>query len=81
MVSLFADRRTLLRTMRLSTGISSSEEKSTTHVSSIERRCTSLTLALAPDCGRVTLVLFRRRALGKQSGAAQKVGGARSKKH
>ena len=31
-----------------------SEEKSTTHVSPIERRCTSLTLALTPDCGRVT---------------------------
>src|ERR1700737_1136315 len=30
------------------------EEKSTTHVSPIERRCTSLTLALTPDCGQVT---------------------------
>jgi hypothetical protein len=43
-----------LCTMRLSAGISSSEEKSTTHMSPIERRCTSLILALAPDYGRVT---------------------------
>ncbi len=79
MVSLFADRRTL-RTMRLTHWNQQQRRKSTTHVSSIERRCTSLTLALAPDCGLVTLVLFRRRALGEQSGAAQQVGGARSKK-
>ena len=26
------------------------------------------------DCGRITLVLFRRRALGEQSGAEQRIG-------
>ena len=32
------------------------------------------------DCGWVTLVLFRRRALGELSAAEQRIGGARSKK-
>ncbi len=31
-------------------------------------------LASVFDCGRITLVLFRRRARGEQSGAEQKVG-------
>jgi hypothetical protein len=29
---------------------------------------------MRPHCGRMTLVLFRRRALGEQSGAEQRVG-------
>src|SRR6476660_4934564 len=33
------------------------------------------------DCWRLTLVLFRRRALGELSGAGPRIGGARSKKH
>jgi len=37
-------------------------------------------LAHVADCSRMTLVLFRRRALGQQCGAEQRFGGARVRK-